>query len=125
MFMKTSLTFLTFLTLLVACLSIAGCLGAEGVRRPVFHTLQFSNAGKGAVSDVAVNYGDVLLPTGSVHTSLVPSPMTLWSEGEVLRVPNSVRIHWLSSGNAVHDVEVPLGQYETSGPLFFALSFLL
>jgi hypothetical protein len=92
---------LAAISLATTCVCVlAACGIAPFGRHGVHHALTYRNDGSASVREVAIQYGEYVLPVGSLHHEMrIGAART---EIRTLPVPKSVEISWRSDDGAVH-----------------------
>jgi hypothetical protein len=76
---------------------------------PRFQAFVLENKGASVVHDVAIKYGQFVVPTeGSSRRTIPPNRIATSHESAAVPVPNSASVHWVSSDGQAHDATVPV-----------------
>lgn len=108
----------------LACsMLLSGCVSTvANTGKRIFQRFEFGNDGRGEVNDVKIQYGDLLIPTGT-HRRYWPNHLTGFSETLTIPVPDTADVHWVSADGAAHDATVPVRKFVRNSSCFHGFRF--
>lgn len=94
---------------LAAALTFAACASASATgSKAIYQVIQVSNYGLATVTNVRIEYGDSVIPSGTAHSDIPAKHMVVIGETRMMPIPETATIQWNSSDGKAHVAEVPV-----------------